>query len=321
MKRVAVTGGAGFIGSHLAEELASQGFHVTIVDDLSTGKMANVERLCSNGHVDFAQESIVNLPALRKLFRGADYVFHQAALASVPLSIEKPELANEVNLTGTLNVLLAARDNGARKVVFASSAAVYGDTPLLPNQEDMTPSPMTPYAVTKLAGEHYCRVFHEVYGVPTVCLRYFNVYGPRQDVNSSYSAAISKFIQLVSEGEPPVIFGDGEQARDFVFVGDIVRANIMAAESAATGVYNIGTGSSVSVNELAEKIVSAMGRQLEPVHAAPRTGDIRLSVADISRARAFDYRPRTSLEEGLLETVRSLPAYRAPRRPAEPLSA
>ena len=307
MKRAAVTGGAGFIGSHLVEELASRDFHVTIVDDLSTGKMANVERLCGDGQVDFAQESIVNLPALRKLFRGADYVFHQAALASVPLSIEKPEVANEVNLTGTLNVLLAARDNGARKVVFASSAAVYGDTPFLPNREDMTPSPMTPYAVTKLAGEHYCRVFHEVYGVPTVCLRYFNVYGPRQDVNSWYSAAISKFIQCVSEGEPPVIFGDGEQARDFVFVGDIVRANIMAAESAATGVYNIGTGTSVSVNELAMKIVSAMGRQMEPVHAPPRPGDIRLSVADISRARAFDYQPRTVLEEGLLKTVASLP--------------
>ena len=306
MKRVAVTGGAGFIGSHLVEELASRDYHVTIVDDLSTGKMANVERLCTNGHVDFAQESILNLPVLRELLRDADYVFHQAALASVPLSIDEPKLANEVNLTGTLNVLLAARENGARKVVFASSAAVYGDTPVLPNAEDSTPNPMTPYAVTKLAAEHYCRVFTEVYEVPTVCLRYFNVYGPGQDANSWYSAAISRFIQLVSDGKAPVIFGDGEQARDFVYVGDVVRANIMAAESGATGVYNIGTGKSVSVNELAEKVVSAMGRQLKPVHAARRAGDIRLSVADISRARAFDYLPRTSLEEGLSETVQSL---------------
>ena len=306
MKRVVVTGGAGFIGSHLVEELASRDFYVVIVDDLSTGKMANVERLLDDGHVEFAQESILNLPELRTLFRGADYVFHQAALASVPLSIDEPKLANEVNLTGTLNVLLAARENGARKVVFASSAAVYGDTPVLPNTEDSTPNPMTPYAVTKLAAEHYCRVFTEVYEVPTVCLRYFNVYGPGQDANSWYSAAISKFIQLVSEGKAPVIFGDGEQARDFVYVGDIVRANIMAAESGATGVYNIGTGKSVSVNELAEKVVSAMGRQMKPVHAAPRAGDIRLSVADISRARAFDYLPRTSLEDGLSETVRSL---------------
>ena len=299
MKRTVVTGGAGFIGSHLAEELASRGYYVVILDDLSTGRTENIEVLLQNKDVQFVQGSITNLPLLHKLFQGVESVFHQAAIPSVPRSIENPLLSHEVNVTGTLNVLLAARDNHIKKVIYASSSSVYGDTPTLPKREDMPPNPQSPYAVTKLAGEYYCRVFQEVYGLPTVCLRYFNVYGPRQDPNSQYAAVIPRFINRVSQGEPPVIYGDGEQTRDFTFVRDAVEANILAAESEATGVFNIGKGEKISINQLAELIISLAGSNLKPVHSEPRPGDIRHSLADISKAKAFGYTPRDDLEQGL----------------------
>lgn len=305
MKKVIVTGGAGFIGSHLTEELVKQGYYVTILDDLSTGKMENIEPLLKNENVKFIPGSVTDSRLLQKLFKDVLYVFHQAAIPSVPRSIENPLASHEVNVTGSLKVLLAAKDNGIKKVIYASSSSVYGDTPTLPKREDMFPNPLSPYAVTKLAGEYYCRVFQEVYGLPTVCLRYFNVYGPRQDPNSQYSAVIPRFMKSVSEDKPPIIFGDGEQTRDFTFVKDAVEANILAAESDATGILNIGRGESTSINRLAKLIIGFTKNTLKPIHDKPSPGDIRHSLADISRARAFGYEPKFSLEQGLREATRS----------------
>ncbi|MGA8849154.1 MAG: SDR family oxidoreductase [Dehalococcoidia bacterium] len=312
LKVVVVTGGAGFIGSHLAEELLKHRHKVIILDDLSTGKLENIRHLIepSSHHeeprnsVEFVRGNITDLPLLRNVFQGIDYVFHQAAIPSVPRSIETPQATHEANITGTLNVLLAAKDNGVKKVIYASSSSVYGDTPTLPKKENMSPNPQSPYAVTKLAGEYYCRVFHQVYGLPTVCLRYFNVYGPRQDPNSQYAAVIPRFVRNVLDNRPPVIFGDGEQTRDFTFIKDVVDVNILAAESDATGVYNIGRGERVSINRLAKLVIKLVGNSVEPIHEEPRPGDIRHSLADISKARQFGYNPRCNLEEGLKETIR-----------------
>jgi len=305
-KVVAVTGGAGFIGSHLAEELRRRRYKVIILDNLSTGKLENIRVLIkeeeSGARVEFVRGSVTDLALLKKLFRGIDYVFHQAAIPSIPRSIEDPRATHEANITGTLNVLLAARDNGVKKVVYASSCAVYGDTATLPITEDMSPSLQSPYAATKLAGEYYCQVFHQVYGLPTVCLRYFNVYGPRQDLSSQY-AVIPAFIQKVLDNRSPVIFGDGEQTRDFTFIKDVVDANILVAEGDATGVCNIGRGERVSINTLAELLVELIGNSVEPVHQAARPGDIRHSLADISRAKQFGYGPRYNLKKGLRETI------------------
>ena len=206
MKKVTVTGGAGFVGSHLAELLVSRGYHVIIIDDLSTGKKENIADLTGKDGVRFTQGSILDLHLLRESFRGVDLVFHQAALTSVPRSMEDPASTNEVNITGTLNVLLAARDNNVKKVIFASSSSVYGDTPTLPKTEDMIPHPQSPYALTKMVGEHYCHIFHKIYDLPTICLRYFNVYGPRQDPDSPYAAVIPLFITKVLQNKPPIIY-------------------------------------------------------------------------------------------------------------------
>ena len=303
MERVIVTGGAGFIGSHLAEELVRRGYYVTILDDLSTGKMPNIERLLSKKNIDFVRGSITNCPLLLKLFKNALYVFHQAAIPSVPRSVDSPQFSHEANITGTLNVLLSARDNHVNKVIYASSSSVYGDTQTLPKREDMLPSPQSPYAVTKLSGEYYCQVFHQVYGLPTICLRYFNVYGPRQDPDSQYAAVIPRFIKGTSEGNPPIIFGDGEQTRDFTFVKDTVEANILAAQSDACGLFNISRGESITINRLAELVIELIGKKVEPIHQEPRPGDIRHSLADVSKAKAFGYEPKYGLEVGLAETI------------------
>ena len=304
-KKALVTGGAGFIGSNLCQELAERGKHVIILDDLSTGKVKNIEPLLKKENVEFTQGSITDLALLQRVFQGVDCVFHLAALPSVPRSIENPLASHNANITGTLNVLLAARDNKVRKVIYASSSSVYGDTPTLPKTEDMLPNPQSPYAVTKLAGEYYCQVFERVYNLPTICLRYFNVYGPNQDPNSQYAAVIPRFISRLLEDEPPVIFGDGEQSRDFTFVEDAVAANILAAESDITGVFNAGAGKRITINELAQLISSIMAREIEPIHQEPRPGDIKHSLADISKAQGFGYNPRYSIQEGLTRTIES----------------
>jgi UDP-glucose 4-epimerase len=301
-KRVLVTGGAGFIGSHLAEELVKQDYAVIVLDDLSTGKMENMAELLRKGDVEFVRGSITDLTLLQKLFRGAQYIFHQAALASVPRSIENPSTTNEVNITGILNILIAAKDNNVKKVIYASSSSVYGDTPTLPKNEQMTPLPQSPYAVTKLAGEYYCQVFHHVYGLETACLRYFNVYGPRQDPNSEYSAVIPRFIKRVLNNEAPIIQGDGEQTRDFTFIKDVVEANILAAENNASGIYNIGTGERITIKELAKNVITVAGEDMEPIYQESRPGDVRHSLADISAAKTFGYKPSYSIEAGLKET-------------------
>ena len=308
MKKAIVTGGAGFIGSHLAEVLAERRYHVTVLDDLSTGSKENLTGLLNLSNADFVLGSITDLALLQKLCQGVDCVFHQAAIPSVPRSIKEPLLANEVNITGTLNVLIAARDSGVKKVIYASSSSVYGETPSLPKQEAMTPTPQSPYAVTKLAGEYYCRVFSQVYGLATVCLRYFNIYGPRQNPESEYAAVVPRFIQSALRGEPPVIFGHGEQTRDFTFVKDAVMANILAVEGSAAGIFNVGAGESVSVNRLSEIIIGLTGNSVKPIHREPRPGDVLHSLADISEISAFGYQPEYSLEKGLKETIGSFTA-------------
>ena len=306
MSKVIVTGGAGFIGSHLADELFKRGYQVIILDNLSTGNISNLDSFLKKRNTEFVQGSITNLRLLQKLFSGADYVFHQAAIPSVPRSVNNPKNSHNANITGTLNVLLAAKHNGIKKVVYASSSSVYGDTPTLPKTEDMIPNPLSPYAVTKLAGEYYCKVFQDIYGLKSTCLRYFNVYGPRQDPNSLYAAVIPLFISYLKAGKSPVIFGDGEQSRDFTFVQDVAEANILAAESNATGIYNIGSSESVTVNRLTQLIVRFIGNDsIKPVYKEPRSGDVLHSLASISKAPGFGYHPKYSLEEGIKETINS----------------
>ncbi len=304
-KTALVTGGAGFIGSHLTEELVKRGYQVIILDDLSTGKVENIQPLLKTKSIEFIQGSVTDLPLLRQLFQDVDYVFHQAALASVSRSIEDPLTTNEVNIKGTLNILQAARENKVRKVVFASSSSIYGGTPTLPSREDMPSNPLSPYALTKLTGEYYCNIFRQIYGLLTVCLRYFNVYGPRQDPHSQYAAVIPAFIGRSSQNLPPIIFGDGEQSRDLTFIEDVVQANILAVENNAEGVYNIGSGKSVTINRLAEVILHLMQKHLGPVLEKPRPGDPMHSLADISKAKNFGYRPKWTLENGLRRTIKA----------------
>lgn len=308
MIKAVVTGGAGFIGSHLADELVRRGYRVTIIDDLSSGKETNIAHLLREGKTTFIKDSVTSLSRLENAFAGARYVFHLAAIASVPKSITDPKLTHETNATGTLNVLLAARRNQVAKVIFASSAAVYGDTGDQPQREDMLPDPKSPYAVSKLAGEYYCSVFSRVYALPTAVLRYYNVYGPRQDPDSEYASVIPRFLLEVLQGKPPVIFGDGETTRDFTFVKDAVTANLLAAESEAAGIFNIGTGEKSSIDYLAKLITGLTEKNLEPLYREARPGDIRHSLADISRAASFGYRPGYRLEEGLKETIKEWPA-------------
>lgn len=302
-KRVLVTGGAGFIGSNLCQELARRGGHILIVDDLSTGKEENIEALIGE-EVSFVQGSVVDLPLLQELFHEIDIVFHLAAISDVPRSLQNPIATHQVNIAGTLNVLLAARDNKVRKVIYASSSSVYGDTPTLPKTEDMLPNPQSPYAATKLAGEYYCQVFGQVYDLSTVCLRYFNVYGPRQDSNPQYATVIPMFITGFLKDKPPTIFGDGEQTRDLTFVEDVVAANILAAESDVSGIFNVGTGEGITINELSQLIRTVIDKDIEPIHHEPRPGDVKHSLADITKAKEkLGWEPKIDLKEGLRRCV------------------
>ena len=296
-EKFVITGGAGFIGSNLAEYLSKDN-DVLVIDDLSTGKKENLAGL----DVRFLKGSLTDLLLLRENFAGAACVFHQAAIASVKKSVEDPARTNAVGIDGTLNVLIAAKDAGVRRVVQASSAAVYGSSLQLPKNEDMLPEPMSPYAVSKLAAEHYARVFQELYGLKTVSLRYFNVFGPKQDPSSEYSGVISRFISALLNDEQPVIYGDGEQTRDFVYVNDVVSANILASRG-APGVYNIACAKSISLNTLVTVIGKILAKEVRPRYESARAGDIKHSVADINRAKGMGYLPKYNLEEALLETI------------------
>jgi nucleoside-diphosphate-sugar epimerase len=307
MRKAVVTGGAGFIGSHIAEELIERGYHVLVIDDLSTGNLQNINHLIETRKLEFIHGSINDLPLLRLICTDAQFIFHEAAIASVQGSIDNPLHIHEVNVNGTLNVLVAARDAGVTKVVYASSSSIYGDTPTPSNREEMIPVPQSPYAVSKLAAEYYCRVFDQVYNLPTACLRYFNVYGPRQSPDSQYAAVIPKFIKRIKESMPPIIFGNGEQTRDFIFVKEVALANIMSAESNATGVFNIGSGECISINALSQLLLALMKRpDITPVFETAKTGDIKHSMANITKAKSFGYTPSYDLEHGLKETIYSL---------------
>jgi len=296
-----ITGGAGFIGSYIVEAVAGS-HEVVVIDNFSSGKSENMSGFPENVRV--IHGSITNLSLLMDAFKGADGVFHLAAIASVARSVDDPLATHETNLTGTLNVLLAARNCGVRKVVFSSSSAVYGDEQTLPKRENMPPAPLSPYAVSKLAGEYYCTVFSELFGVKTVSLRYFNVFGPRQDPHSEYAAVIPKFITRLIDNQPPLIFGDGMQTRDFVYIKDVVQANMLAMQSPVSGTFNIGSGQKIDLNTLAGTLAEIMKVNLHPIHEKSRMGDIRDSVSDVTAAKnAFGFQNRYSLDEGLRETV------------------
>jgi len=299
-----VTGGAGFIGSNIVDELLKRGARVRVLDNFSTGREDNVQEFASR--VDLIRGDVRDEDAVDRAVKGVDYVLHQAALASVPRSIADPTSNNQVNAQGTLNLLLAAKKHGVKRLVYASSSSVYGDSEELPKVETMIPNPKSPYAVAKLAAEYYCRVFGELYGVPTVSLRYFNVFGPRQDPNSQYSAVIPLFVKALLEGKSPNIYGDGEQSRDFTFISNVVNANLLACEANVTGarVYNIACGGRYTLNQLFAALRERIGGDVEPVYGPPRAGDVKHSMAGIERIqRELGYQVGTSFEEGIDRTV------------------
>jgi nucleoside-diphosphate-sugar epimerase len=299
-----VTGGAGFIGSNLVHALVARGQQVRVLDNLATGRLENLEPV--RGAIEFVQGDIRSLETCRQAMRDVRFVLHQAALPSVPRSFEDPISTSAVNIHGTLNLLLAARDQRIERFVYASSSSVYGDTPTLPKVETMPSDPRSPYAVSKLSGEQFCRVFAYAYGLKTVCLRYFNVYGPRQDPTSTYAAVIPRFIMHCLRGTGASIFGDGTQSRDFTFVEDCVAANLMACEAPIPGgeVCNIGSGSRISVAELYAMIRRIARSGASPQFEPPRPGDVKHSLADITRAKTLlGYSPRYDLESGLAPTV------------------
>jgi nucleoside-diphosphate-sugar epimerase len=303
-----VTGGAGFIGSNLTRALLSAGQRVRVLDNFLTGKRENLAGLAHDhgGAFELQEGDIRDLPAARRAVEGADYVLHQGALPSVPRSVADPVLSNEINVAGTVNVLVAARDAAVRRVVFAASSSAYGDTPELPKRESMAPNPKSPYAAQKLAGEHYMRIFHEVYGLETVSLRYFNVFGPRQDPQSTYAAVIPRFITCVLRGEPPTVYGDGLQTRDFTYIDNVVQANLAAcaAPKAACGrVFNIACGERVSLLDILEIVCGLAGKRVAPKFEPSRAGDVRDSLADITKARdVVGYDPKVAFRDGLRKT-------------------
>lgn len=302
-----VTGGAGFIGSHICEELLRRGGRVRVVDDLSTGKREHLSRLeqMFPDRCRLFVEDIRDQERLKRILEGAESVYHQAAVTSVEQSVRDPRAAQAVNLDGTLSVLLAARESGVRKVVFASSTAVYGNSGELPKRESMAPAPLSPYAVTKLCGELYCRVFSQLSDLPTICLRYFNVFGPRQDPESDYAAVIPRFITRMLSGKAPCIYGDGGQSRDFVFVDDVVRANLLAAESSVEGVsLNVASGARFTINQLVQVLNEILGTDFEPMYLEGRLGEVRHSEADVSLAQeTLGFTSQVVFAEGLSRTV------------------
>ncbi|HXA82597.1 MAG TPA: SDR family oxidoreductase [Methylomirabilota bacterium] len=301
--RYLVTGGAGFIGSNTVDELVRRGHGVVVLDDMSSGKEDNLAEVRSK--ITFMKGSITDIEVVQKAMVQADYVIHLAARTSVPRSVKDPVDTNRINVDGTLNVLVAARDNKVKRVVFAASSSAYGDTPTLPKSEDMQPVPISPYGVTKYVGELYAQTFGRCYGLENVCLRYFNIFGPRQDPDSPYSGVLSRFSTAFLDSTPPVVFGDGEQTRDFTYVENAVQANILACEapSASGRTFNVGTGHAVSLNQVLQMLQKTSGKTLETKYEPAREGDIRDSLADIRLAKEFlAYEPTVLFEEGLERT-------------------
>ncbi|MGD0403911.1 MAG: SDR family oxidoreductase [Candidatus Acidiferrales bacterium] len=301
--RYLVTGGAGFIGSNIVDELVRRGHQVTVLDDLSAGKESNLADVRSK--IDLHIGSITDLATVQSACHGAEYVIHLAARTSVPRSVQNPIETNHVNIDGTLNVLVAARDAKVRRFVYAASSSAYGETPTLPKTEAMQPDPISPYGITKYVGELYAQVFGRVYGLENVCIRYFNVFGPRQDPTSQYSGVLSRFMLAVIEGQPPVVYGDGEQSRDFTFIENIVDETLRAceAQSASGMVFNGGTGARITLNQVLKILEKVTGKKIQAKYEPPRAGDIRDSQADVSLARkVLGYEPRVHFEEGFQRT-------------------
>src|SRR6202167_4382646 len=305
MAKYLVTGAAGFIGSSLVRALLERGDQVRGVDNFETGKRENLAEVLSR--IDFREASILDLDAMHKACEGIDYVLHEAAIPSVPRSVLDPVASNRANIDGTVNVLVAARDAKVKRVVFAASSSAYGDTPTLPKHESMNPDPISPYAVAKLASERYMISFYRCYGLETVSLRYFNIFGPRQDPSSPYSGVLAKFITQMLNGEQPTIFGDGEQSRDFTYIDNAVAANLLACEapaSQARKVHNVATGRRVTLNETFQLLRGMSSYKGQPIYGPERGGDIKHSLADISRAEKYiGYKPKVDFEEGLRRTV------------------
>lgn len=299
-----VTGGAGFIGSHIAEELVTRGESVKVLDNFLTGKKENLAPFLDK--IELIEGDIRNTDICKKAAAGIDYVLHQAALPSVPRSVSDPITANDINITGTLNLLVASMKAGIKSFVFASSSSVYGDDQRLPKKEGNEGNPLSPYALGKLTGEIYCRLFSDLHGLNTVSLRYFNIFGPRQDPFSQYAAAIPNFVAKLLNDKQPIVYGDGEQSRDFTFVSNVVDANLLActAENASGQVFNIACGSRITVNDLIEEIKAILDRDIPSNHTDPRPGDVRHSHADISKAEEkLNYKPRVTFNEGLRKTI------------------
>ena len=295
-----VTGGAGFIGSHIVDQLVELGESVRVLDDFTTGKIENIEHNLDNIHL--IRGSVADIDTVRPAVEGADFVLHHAALVSVPRSIDDPVACNEANITGTLNILMAARDARVKRVVYASSASVYGDSPALPKVEYMPTNPLSPYALTKLAGEYYCRMFTKLYGLETVSLRYFNVFGPRQDPTSMYAACIPKFLRLMADDKQPVIYGDGLQSRDFTFVSNAVSANLLACHQPGIGgeVFNIACGQSYTLLDIVDFLNHTLGKSVNPTFEPARPADVKHSLADIQKAGSLlGFSPEVGLGEGL----------------------
>ena len=304
-KKIIITGGAGFIGSNIARTLFEDN-EIIILDNFLSGRLKNITDLVEDNFISFVSGSIMDKELLKKTFKNADYIFHLAAIPSISESIEDPFHTSEINVAGTINILYASLMNDIKKVIFASSAAIYGNMVDVPNKENMIPYPTSPYAIQKLSGEHYCRIFYEIYGLPTTSLRYYNVYGPNQNPYSDYAAVIPKFINNVIKNESPIIFGDGNQTRDFIFVQDIVEANLLAAENKASNgkSINIATGKAISIGGLAQEIISTAAKTIRPKYVKARKGDIRHSLGDVSLAKEIlGFEAKCSLKKGLSETI------------------
>ena len=303
MSTYLVTGGAGFIGSHLSEELVRRGHRVRVADSLITGKRSNLDHIPG---VEFVEGDLADLDFAKKAANGCEYVLHQAAIPSVPRSVKDPITSNRANVDGTLNLLVAARDAGVKRLIFAGSSSAYGDTPTLPKHEGMPVGPLSPYALQKVVGEQYLRMFTRLYGLETVSIRYFNVFGPRQDPSSPYSGVISVFATALLDNRPPTIYGDGEQTRDFTYVANVVDGVLRACEApnASGEIINVATGGRISLNRLFYAMRNLVGGTLEPLYAEPRMGDVRDSQADIHKAKALlGYEPVVSFEDGLAQTI------------------
>ena len=303
MAHYLVTGGAGFIGSHLSEELVRRGHRVRVADSLITGKRSNLDHIKG---VEFLEGDLADIDFARKAVDGCDYVLHQAAIPSVPRSVKDPVTSNRANVDGTLNTLVAARDAGVKRLVFAASSSAYGDTPTLPKHEQMPTNPLSPYALQKVIGEQYLQMFTKLYGLETVSIRYFNVFGPRQDPSSPYSGVISVFATALLENRPPTIFGDGGQTRDFTYVANVVDGVLRACEApgASGQIINVATGGRISLNQLFEEMRKLIGADVKPVYGPSRAGDVRDSQADITKARELlGYKPIVAFEDGLRKTV------------------